>query len=98
MKYDLKYLSVPLPEEIQRVKEFGDFASADIAIDFWLTKELPQALKERLIIEKDVIKMMRMNEYPHSFAKADQMMRDTFQDYQTGKLILLKEMELVDWF
>ena len=34
MKYDLKYLSVPLPEEIQRVKEFGDFASADIAIDF----------------------------------------------------------------
>ena len=72
MKYDLKYLSVPLPEEIQRVKEFGDFASADIAIDFWLTKELPQALKERLIIEKDVIKMMRMNEYPHSFAKADE--------------------------
>ena len=57
MKYDLKYLSVPLPEEIQRVKEFGDFASADIAIDFWLTKELPQALKERLIIEKDVIKI-----------------------------------------
>ena len=55
MKYDLKYLSVPLPEEIQRVKEFGDFASADIAIDFWLTKELPQALKERLIIEKDVV-------------------------------------------
>ncbi len=97
MKYDLKYLSVPLPEEIQRVKEFGDFASADIAIDFWLTKELPQALKERLIIEKDVIKMMRMNEYPHSFAKADQMMRDTFQDYQTEELIRLKETGLVDW-
>lgn len=34
--------------------------------------------------------MMRMNEYPHSFAKADQMMRDTFQDYQTEELIRLK--------
>lgn len=63
-----------------------------------MTKELPQALKERLIIEKDVIKMMRMNEYPHSFAKADQMMRDTFQDYQTEELIRLKETGLVDWF
>ena len=63
-----------------------------------MTKELPQALKERLIIEKDVIKMMRMNEYhPHSFAKADQMMRDTFQDYQTEELIRLKETGLVDW-
>lgn len=41
--------------------------------------------------------MMRMNEYPHSFAKADQMMRDTFQDYQTEELIRLKETGLVDW-
>lgn len=45
MKYDLKYLSVPLPEEIQRVKEFGDFASADIAIDFWLTKRTSAGIK-----------------------------------------------------
>lgn len=97
MYNDLAYLSVPLPEDVVKLKNFGDFAGAEKLIDYLLATEIPDALRKRLEIEKDVIRIVGINEYPFDFAEANKMMKETFKDYQEQELTTLKESGLVDW-
>ena len=41
---DLSFLAVPLPEDLQRLKAFGDFEGLERAIASRLCRELPLAL------------------------------------------------------
>lgn len=97
MYKNLAYLSVPLPEDVSKLKNFGDFTGAEKLIDYLLTQELPVALRERLAIEKDVLRVVGINEYPFSLEEADQKMRAAFKDYQQEELLHLKETGQVDW-
>lgn len=98
MYYDLSYLSIPLPEDVLKLKNYGDFIEAQRQIDYLLLKrETPIALKKRLEIEKDIIKMVGINEYPFDFDQANRMMREMFKDYSTDELANLKEQGKVDW-
>lgn len=97
MYKDLAYLSVPLPEDVNKLKTFGDFEGAEKLIDYLLSTELPDALRERLTIEKDVIRIVGIDEYPFSFEEANKMMKDTFKGYDEAELMELKEIGKVDW-
>lgn len=97
MDYELSDLSYPLPEDVERLKSYGDLKGALTLIAHWETRELPQALRKRLAIEKEVIKMMGINEYPYDFAEASQLMAESFKDYQVEELTTLKETGQVDW-
>lgn len=97
MYNDLAYLSVPLPEDVVKLKNFGDFAAAEKLINYLLSTEIPDALRKRLEIEKDVIRIVGINEYPFDFAEANKMMGETFKDYDERELTELKESGLVDW-
>ena len=51
MYYDLTSLAVRLPEDIAKLKWFGDFEGAKRMIGLRLKKELPRMLRERLKLE-----------------------------------------------
>ncbi|MEI5992697.1 transglutaminase-like domain-containing protein [Candidatus Enterococcus mansonii] len=97
MYYDLKYMSVPLPEDIIKLKNYGDFSGAKKLIEHLLSNELPEALRRRLEIEQDIIRIVGINEYPFGFEEATKMMKETFKDYQEEELTALKENGKVDW-
>ena len=98
MKYELSYLSVPLPEDVLKLKLYGDFKGANELIDFLMQKETtPTALKKRLEIEKDVLGMMGINEYPYSFEEATNMMALDIKDFSNDELVVLKNTGKVDW-
>lgn len=98
LKYDLSYLSIPLPEDVSKLKYFGDFKGANALIDFLLErKSTPTSLRKRLEIEKDVLGMMGNNEYPYSFEEARQMMTEDIKDFKADELVVLRNTGKVDW-
>ena len=48
MENDLRYLTVGLPEDITRLKWYGDLERAKRVIDMRLEKDIPEALRKRL--------------------------------------------------
>ena len=55
---DLKYLTVKLPEDIEKLKWYGDFERAQKVIDMRLQKDIPKALRRRLELEKWILKRL----------------------------------------
>lgn len=55
MEEDLQYLTVGLPEDIARLKGYGDFERAKRVIDMRLEKDIPKALRKRLELEKWIL-------------------------------------------
>ena len=51
-------LAVVLPEDIEKLKWRGEFDRAVRRIDSRLEKDIPQALRKRLMIEKEILKRM----------------------------------------
>lgn len=90
-------MSVPLPEDVIKLKSYGDFDGAEKRIELLLSQELPEALRKRLEIEQDIIRIVGIDEYPFDFSKANSMMKKTFKDYQEHELSELKESGKVDW-
>ena len=98
MKYDLSYLSVPLPEDVLKLKLFGDFEGANVLIDYLVQQpNTPDATKQRLVIEKDVLKMMGINEYPYSEKEALELMAQEIKEFKVEELTNLKNTGKVDW-
>ena len=55
MYQDLSFMKVPLPEDILKLKIYGDYAGAQKMIRYFLEeKDIPQALRKRLEIEQEV--------------------------------------------
>ena len=55
---DLCYLAVPLPEDIARLKAYGDLERMRRVIDMRLSKEIPEALRKRLLLEKEAVRLL----------------------------------------
>ena len=51
-------LAVVLPEDIEKLKWRGEFDRAVCRIDSRLEKDIPLALRKRLMIEKEILKRM----------------------------------------
>ena len=75
MRYDLKCLAVPLPEDVLKLKYYGDIERLNRVIDKKLTKDIPWALKERLRLEKEIMALWP-RAYPHTEEKALSMPRE----------------------
>ena len=98
MYHDLSYLRIPLPEDIQRLKAYGDYKGAFQRIDRLLEQEkVSAAMKERLRMEKEILHIMEGPEYPFSFTQAADVMRKNIRDFQEMELTELKENGDVDW-
>ena len=78
---DLKYLQIPLPEELLKLKWFGDFERMNKIIEMKLSKDISIGLKKRLIHEQEIIKRMP-KEYPLSYQEALDICCSKFIDFK----------------
>ena len=97
MYSDLKYLAVPLPEDVLKLKGYGDFERLIRVIDLKLEKDLPLALRRRLELEKEIAALWPA-EYPHTQAEALRQLRACFgEDFSEDELERLRDEDAVEW-
>lgn len=96
MLEDLKYLKVNLPEDILKLKCGGDFEGARELIDLRLKKQIPEAMRKRLELEKEILKTIK-GEYPYSFEQALKKMQDNVKGFTREELIELQKDSRADW-
>lgn len=97
MYQDLSYMKIPLPEDVAKMKSFGDYAGAEKMINYFLNKDIPQALRKRLEIEMDVLKVIGGDEYPYNYDEALEIMKSHLRDFKAEELDYLKEISAADW-
>jgi transglutaminase-like putative cysteine protease len=97
MSAGLSYQSVPLPEDLQKLKFHGDFKGAENLIASLLAGEIPRALRRRLEIELNVLDLLAHDEYPHSMEAAQEIMEKNIRGYDRNELAALRESGRADW-
>ncbi len=65
---NLAALTVPLPEDIEKLKWHGDFTRALKIIENRLGKDIPGIMKERLVLERDIIRRLPL-QYPSAIRR-----------------------------
>ncbi|SHD77769.1 transglutaminase-like domain-containing protein [Schnuerera ultunensis] len=92
----LNFLMIDLPEDINRLVTFGDFTKALEMIDLYMTRNIPQILKDRLNFEKDRIRRLKQD-YIYSFHEALSLAREQIKDFSKEELESLKDGRYADW-
>lgn len=82
---DLMYMAVELPEDIQRLKWYGDFERADRVIALRLKRNLPTALRKRLEFERELLKRLPIL-YPYTKEAAISRMKEYLHDVTDTEL------------
>ena len=96
MALDLRYLEVPLPEDLQKMKGHGDFALLQRVIDRRLKTDLPHALKKRLELEREILKRIPEN-YPYSWDEAKSILQKNLSGFREEELELFWEDNVMEW-
>ena len=93
---DLQWLTVSLPEDVAKLKWFGDFERAQKVIDLSLERNLPEGLKKRLLLEKEILHRMPQA-YPHTREQALEILRGALRDFRDEELDALQDANAVEW-
>ena len=93
---DLPYLTVSLPEDIEKLKWYGDFERAQKVISMRLAKNLPEALRKRLELEKWILKRLLL-EYVYTKEEALRQMGETLEGAGEEELEQLRDEGAVEW-
>ncbi len=93
---DLVWLTVNLPEDVEKLKWFGDFDHAQNVIDLYLNRDIPEALRKRLSIEKELLRRMPLG-YRYSHDEALRILRDALVDFKDEELESLRDNNAVEW-
>ena len=97
MYQDLSYMKIPLPEDVLKLKNFGDYAGASKMIKYFMGKDIPSALRKRLEIEEEIIRVMGIDEYPYTYEEALEILHKNIKDFKDEELQELKEISAADW-
>ena len=97
MYQDLSFMKIPLPEDVLKLKNFGDYEGALKMINHFLGKDIPVALRKRLEIEQEIIRVIGIDEYPFSYEDALEILRKNIRDFKDEELQELKEIGAADW-
>lgn len=94
---DMRYLNVPLPEDLMKLKWGGDYERLIRVIDRRLSDEtLPEALKKRLQLER-ILASRIPSQYPYSYEEALALLRKNIRDFKDEELETLWEENTADW-
>ncbi len=92
-----EYLGVSLPESILSYKFYGDFEGEIKAIDAYLKrKDIPEALKVRLEVEKTIAKGMK-NEYKIKPEEAFSELSVRFEGFTEDKMREMMDSGMLEW-
>lgn len=93
---NLEALAVELPEDIARLKAYGDFRRAEQVIERRLEKDIPQIMRERLLFEKEIMAQLPA-QYPYSETKALELLQQTFRDFTEEEMEALLIDGAFEW-
>ncbi len=97
MYSDLQYLSVPLPEDILKLKGYGDFERLYAVIDLKLQNPvLPFALQKRLELEKEICKNY-VTSYPFNEQEALLEGQKSIDGFTKEELYTLADQDAIDY-
>ena len=93
----MHYLNVGLPEDIRRLKEFGDFEEATRLIDLRLADDkLPHALRCCLTAQREIIDRLP-DEYPYTKEQALAVVREYIPDYSEEEFQRDVDLRRIYW-
>ena len=88
---DMRYLNVPLPEDLMKLKWGGDYERLISVIDRRLADEtLPAPLRKRLQLER-ILAARIPSQYPYSYEDALELLRANIRDFKDEELETLWE-------
>jgi len=93
---DIETLSIDLPEDILKRKWHGDFKGADRLIGLWLEKNIPDGLRAKLILEREILKRLPL-EYPYSYEEAFGKLQEQAPDLTEKEFRSLQDQGGIDW-
>jgi len=97
MYQDLSYMKVTLPEDVAKLKEYGDFKGARKMIEHLFTKDLTEAMQKRLKMELDILDVLEDGQYPYTWDEALKILQENIRDFKEEELVVLKEISAADW-
>ena len=77
---EVRTLNIPLPEDLMKLKWNGQFELMKEMIDLRVQKDIPPQLKERLLLEKEIIEQIG-KEYIYNREQAIQICKDRINDF-----------------
>ncbi|MBR2570901.1 MAG: transglutaminase domain-containing protein [Clostridia bacterium] len=90
-------LALPLPEDIQHLKHYGDYDRLVRVLDLRIADEkLPQALRRRLQMEKRIIERIP-GAYPYTFDAALALLQKEIRGVTAQELEEFRDRGMVDW-
>lgn len=93
---DLQYLTVSLPEDIAKLKWYGDFERAERLIDMRLKKDIPEPLRRRLLMEKWILKRMPLT-YIYTEEQAFKQLEDVLCGVTKEEMERLQDEGAIEW-
>lgn len=97
LEKDLVHYTVTLPADVQRYVLIGQFDDARAAIDRWLERRVPFALKKRLQLERDRIAVLQRGVYPFSEKDAVARFTQAVEGATPEEFARLKDEGHVEW-
>ncbi|GMG70935.1 transglutaminase-like domain-containing protein [Tetragenococcus halophilus] len=95
---DISYLSVPLPDDITRAKENGDFTLAEELIHQKLHfDKTSQTVKRRLEGELAVLTALKEDQFPYNQQEAQKMLEEAFINVKPEETKELIRTNNVEW-
>ncbi len=91
-----KYLGSGLPEDILKYKINGDFPKAIQLSDMYLSRILPEALKQNLLVQKEIMKRTPLD-FPYTEEEALNLVRKYISDFNHEDLEVLTDKGRVLW-
>ena len=93
---NLESLKISLPEDIMKAEVYGDYALAKKLINLRVKKNIPQLLKDRMLLE--LIRIDRLSgSYSHSYKEALDILKNNIKDFKPEELEDLKNDGYADW-
>ncbi len=97
MTESMDFAAYPLPDDLQRLKDFGDFDRAAALIDRRLgDPAVPEALKERLRFELRILDELPRG-YPHTEAQAFRKLQKKVAGLTREEMDALRDDGTLDW-
>ena len=93
---DYRFLMLDLPEDINKLVNYGNFDKAFELIDLYMTRNIPQMLKDRLSFEKDRIRRFK-EDYTYSYDEALALAQESIKDFTMEELEYIKDERYADW-
>lgn len=97
MLSNLSYLSYPLPPDVQRLFEAGDFERMNRVIDMRLADPCtPECLKDRLRFQQEIARRLPRY-YQYTQAQILEKLKARIRDFEESELEALRDDGTLDW-